>query len=99
MEEYMCFDSKVQKQNISSGCRYTLLAHVGVNLQDKSDAQDAWLVDRVNTLINDPDAPATSEIPNGNEPNPLAGVLTGNVAHREPMNNVISEELLNNTLA
>ena len=68
-------------------------------MQDKSDAQDTWLVDRVNTLINDPDAPAISEIPNGNEPNPMAGVLTGNVVHREPMNNVVSEELLNNTLA
>ena len=29
----------------------------------------------------------------------MAGVLTGNVAHREPMNNVVSEELLNSTLA
>ena len=29
----------------------------------------------------------------------MAGVLTGNIIHREPMSNVVSEELLNSTLA
>jgi len=64
-------------------------------------------VERLNTLINDPNAPATSDMPNGDS-NPMANVLTGfggNPTNRGataavPANNtVINEELLNNTLA
>ena len=70
------------------------------NMEDKSTARDAWLVERLNTLINDPNAPAT-DMPNG-EINPVAGVLNvfdgGNNANRRATN-AVSEELLNSTLA
>jgi hypothetical protein len=56
-------------------------------------------VERLNTLVNDPNAPAT-ELPNG-DVNPVAGVLNGfggSNANRGATN-VVSEELLNSTLA
>jgi hypothetical protein len=67
-------------------------------------AKDAWLVERVNALINDPDAPA-AEMPNGagDTSNAMADVLTGSNAHN-PQNAsasppMFSDDLLNSTLA
>lgn len=54
-------------------------------------------MERLNTLINDPDAPV-EEMPNGNT-NSLAGVLGGNPVNRGASNHVLNEELLNSTLA
>jgi hypothetical protein len=52
----------------------------------------------LNTLINDPDAPA-EEMPNGNTTS-LAGVLGGNTANRGGSSNpLFNEELINHTLA
>jgi len=72
-------------------------------MQDKSHERDTWLTERLNTLINDPDAPAT-EAPNG-EANPVAGVLSGlggggmASAFRQQDSEGVSEELINDTLA
>src|SRR5277367_5798543 len=61
-----------------------------------------WLVERVNTLIDDPDAPA-AEIPNGaEEPNAMADVLTGSNSHN-PQNSstagpMFNDDLLSNSL-
>jgi hypothetical protein len=42
-------------------------------------------------LISDPDAPATAEIPDGDQENAMVGVLSGQ--------NIVSEDLINSTLA
>lgn len=63
-------------------------------------------MERLNTLINDPNAPATDDMPDG-ESNPVASVLQGfggpnaNRARGAPgsVDPVINEELLNSTLA
>jgi hypothetical protein len=60
-------------------------------------------VERVNALIDDPDAPA-ADIPNGaEESNAMADVLTGNNAHNAqnptPPAPMFTDELLNSTLA
>lgn len=44
--------------------------------QDKSDSRDAYHVERLNTLIDDPNAPPTDP-PNGTESNAMGGVLNG----------------------
>jgi len=42
--------------------------------QEKSDSRDAFHVERLNTLIDDPNAPLT-ENPNGAESDAMAGIL------------------------
>ena len=64
--------------------------------------KDTWLVERVNALINDPDAPA-ADMPNGAEPpNAMADVLTGsnarNPRHPTPPAGMFNEDLLHNSL-
>ena len=50
-------------------------------------------------MINDPEAPAATDVPNGEE-HPMGGVFNGNANNREqPVHNVVNEELLDNTLA
>ena len=61
------------------------------------------MVERVNTLIDDPDAPA-ADMPNGaEESNAMADVLTGSNAHNPrnptPPAAMFTDELLNSTLA
>ena len=76
-------------------------------MQDKSDARDNWLVERLNTLINDPEAPGEEmPMPNGNA-DTMAGVLGGGgvagrggtAAGRGASNLIFNEDFLNHTLA
>ena len=60
-------------------------------------------MERLNTLINDPDAPAEGiPMPNGNT-DAMAGVLAGTGAapstNRGPYGNMLNEDLINSTLA